>query len=227
MVRARSVRTVLVVDDNESYLRTFVGWLRRRSDLDVKFATTLREALALVTQHRFDLAIVDFFIGTRWGTDVIRALRAADPAMAVVLFTANLTPALEQEALDAGAELAFDKCDFARIIPDVEAGASMAARDPARDRTAAQHEWNHLTEVLIECRNNRSETARQLGIPRYTLQRNFNNIPPPPPPQQREAARLARLVLGPDARTVSRPARTFGWGSHDRAKPVGVQIVDG
>jgi two-component system nitrate/nitrite response regulator NarP len=86
---ARPLR-VAVVDDNED-IRVLVGL---HLELDERFeckaqAATGTEALALAGREDIDVVVLDMHMPEVTGTDVLRAIRATNPVMRVVAFSAD------------------------------------------------------------------------------------------------------------------------------------------
>jgi two-component system response regulator RegA len=177
MTERKLVRSMLIVDNDPVYLRSLTRWMRR-PDRIVWAVSNMNEAFDVACSELLDVAIIDFLLDRGVGTDIIRAFRAAHPELPLVLITSNLTPAIDEDARHAGAHLAFDKCDVAKILPAVEAGCVAPPREPEpQPDTLAQSEWKHLTRVFVDCRYNKSETARRLDISRITLLRKLRDVP--------------------------------------------------
>jgi two-component system response regulator HydG len=93
---------LLVVDDDASILAVVE---RFASDLgfEVVFRSNGEDALACLESVKPDAALVDLQMPGVGGIDVLRALRAADPACQVILMTGNATVDTAIEAVKAGA----------------------------------------------------------------------------------------------------------------------------
>jgi len=50
--------------------------------------------------------------------------------------------------------------------------------DDLHPQSLAEAEWDHIQRVLSDCNGNISEAARQLDIPRRTLQRKLKKLAP-------------------------------------------------
>ncbi|MHB8880657.1 MAG: HD-GYP domain-containing protein [Thermodesulfovibrionales bacterium] len=93
---------LLFVDDEKRVLDSFrllIGDLGYR----VLTASNDDEAVALVSQQRFDIIFLDQFLGNVRGLDLMHRLAVLDPDAYFVLITANSTPALAVEAMKQGA----------------------------------------------------------------------------------------------------------------------------
>ena len=165
----RTIRTVLVVDDDESVL---AGCRRSLSRTHQVFtATNCEDARRLASEHPLDLAIVDLHLGHTSGVQLIRELKATQPKIFVALLSGFVTIDSAVIAAHAGADVVLTKPALPReIVRRVEAGLPMDA-DMDDTPTLAEATDAHMARVLDACNGNISEAARRLGIFRSTLQR--------------------------------------------------------
>jgi two-component system, NtrC family, response regulator HydG len=120
---------LLVVDDDASILAVVE---RFASDLgfEVVFRSNGEHALACLASVKPDAALVDLQMPGIGGIDVLRALRAADPACQVILMTGNATLDTAIEAIKAGAlDYLTKPFDFERLR-----GLLMTVREGIRRR---------------------------------------------------------------------------------------------
>ena len=94
---------IAVVDDNED-IRVLIGL---HLDLDERFECTAQvgsgtEAIALVDRTDIDAMILDMHMPGVSGSEVLRALRAAQSPVRVIAFSADLQT-LEEAALEGAA----------------------------------------------------------------------------------------------------------------------------
>ena len=85
---APEVLRVLVVDDNASLLRFLVSAFSANG-CTVTQAAAAEQALALITEHSFDLVVSDIKMPGLSGLDLLRAVKGKQPATPVVLITGN------------------------------------------------------------------------------------------------------------------------------------------
>ena len=78
---------VLVVDDEPNNLRTIERVFRRRYEL--RFAASGTEALAILAEADFDLALVDFSMPQMNGLEFLERAREIRPQMGRVIVTGN------------------------------------------------------------------------------------------------------------------------------------------
>ncbi len=94
---------ILVVDDDPETCR-FMRELLQEPGREIETALAPEEALAQLEKGRFDLVLSDINLGTtRSGLDLLRAFKARDPEVEVVLISAFGTLETALEAVQAGA----------------------------------------------------------------------------------------------------------------------------
>lgn len=177
MVRARSIRSVLVVDDDEALL---AAWARAiaREQRTVYTAADEAAARAVAEKHRFELAIVDLRLGSDSGLDVVQHLRRAQPDALIVLCSGYLSVEAAVAGVRLGADLAvFKPVTFREILRRLDEPPA-AEVDLEETPTLARAEWEHIMRVLADCNGNISMAARRLGIYRSSLQRRLRKFAP-------------------------------------------------
>ena len=96
-------KTILVVDDDKSILRTFTRILQK-SGYEIETAETGKEAIEKVENRHYDLALVDIRLPDIDGTDLIAKLKKQLQQTTKIMITGF--PSLETgiKALDEGAD---------------------------------------------------------------------------------------------------------------------------
>ena len=96
-------KTILVVDDDKSILRTFTRILQK-SGYEIDVAETGKEAMEKAENNHFDLALVDIRLPDMDGTDLLAKLKK--PLQHTVKIMITGFPSLETgvKALDEGAD---------------------------------------------------------------------------------------------------------------------------
>jgi len=96
-------KTILVVDDDKSILRTFTRILQK-SGYEIDVAETGKEAMEKTENRHFDLALVDIRLPDMDGTDLLAKLKK--PLQHTVKIMITGFPSLETgvKALDEGAD---------------------------------------------------------------------------------------------------------------------------
>jgi two-component system response regulator RegA len=172
--------SILVVDDDHVLRERLTRAFRDRG-FDARPAADAASALALAREEPPELAVVDMRMPEVSGLELVRALKALDPATRIVVLTGYGSIATAIEAIRLGATYYLPKpadaddilAAFARddAVPD----PSLAAPEAP---SLARAEWEHINRVLADCGGNVSEAARRLGLHRRSLQRKLQKYPP-------------------------------------------------
>jgi two-component system response regulator RegA len=173
----RSIRNVLVVDDDETLL---ASWRRTISrERTCMTARDVEAARHLVEKQPFDLAIIDLRIGSGSGIDLIRTLRVEQPSVSIVLCSGYLSVAAAVAGVQAGADsVVFKPITFREILQHLDRPDHSTRAELHDTPTLARAEWEHIMRVLADCNGNVSMAARRLGIYRSSLQRRLRKFAP-------------------------------------------------
>lgn len=139
------VPSLLVVDD-EPGMGALITRFAGRSGFETRAYTDAREALASLTAHPADVALVDLRMPEIGGLDVLRSIRETHPQCQVILMTAHASVESAIEAVKLGALDYISKpLDFDRL---------------SRLLASAQEEITRRAELLTAA----SETAQRTGL---------------------------------------------------------------
>lgn len=94
-------RWILVADGDEAAARLVAGFLLHARFRAYPTARGL-DALRLARRYRLRLAVVDVDLPDMSGCDLVRKLRAIEPALPVVMTTSDYRPTTEVEARQLG-----------------------------------------------------------------------------------------------------------------------------
>lgn len=167
---------MLIVDDDD-VLRERLARAFRTRGCEVVTASGYDEALTHARSDSPELAVVDLRMPGRTGLEVVRDLRALDPATKVVVLTGYGSIATAVEAMRLGATNYLPKPADADDIWAAFGGTSGSAV-PTDPPSLARAEWEHINRVLNDCGGNVSAAARRLGLHRRSLQRKLQKYPP-------------------------------------------------
>jgi len=97
---SRRLRRVLVVEDDPA-LRTSVANLLGKSDVEIKTAATVAEALALLGQHSFDCIVTDLSLPDQSGYELLETMARDEPYSIppVIVYTGRSLDAQEEQRL--------------------------------------------------------------------------------------------------------------------------------
>lgn len=145
---------LLLADDHAIFLAGLERLLRDEDDFEiVATATTTEQAMALVREHRPDVAVLDVEMPAKSGLAVARAVKDEAMATKVVLLTAKLSDSQAVEALQLGVEGVVLKAmaahQLVQCIRKVHAGGTWI-------------ESESTARALTKLRQ-RSESERQVG----------------------------------------------------------------
>jgi ActR/RegA family two-component response regulator len=117
------IRKILLVDDDEVFLRACVRNVGR--DRIMFTATNSASAQLIARDELPDLAIVDLFLGTESGIDLLEELKKRDPTLVVVLISGYLSVNSTVLAMKAGATFVSPKpITIREVLHRVETGST-------------------------------------------------------------------------------------------------------
>ena len=171
--------SMLLVDDDAVFRQRLAAALVSRG-IDVRTAGDGAAAMALAKEESPEWALVDLRMPGGSGLDLVRYLKALDPATQVVVLTGYGSIATALEAVRLGARHYLTKpADVDEILGAF--GGDRPAHDeadPAATPSLDLVEWEHLQRVLADCGGNVSEAARRLGMHRRSFQRKADRRRP-------------------------------------------------
>lgn len=172
---------VLIIDDNEIFLRTLERSLARRN-LKVGTAASGKEAMQCLREDDYDRAVLDLNLGKESGLHLIPCLLDRKPSMRILVLTGYASIATAVAAIRLGAASYLSKpADVDDILASFGQDANAAGESmPVKPAplSVRQLEWEHLNRVLLENDGNITATARALGLHRRSLQRKLRKHTP-------------------------------------------------
>lgn len=94
--------SVLLVDDEEDFLRTIIKRLNKRG-IDAKGATRGEEALALLAEEPRDVVVLDVKMPGMDGLEVLSRIKASWPSTEVIMLTGHASVDAAMDGMDRGA----------------------------------------------------------------------------------------------------------------------------
>jgi two-component system response regulator RegA len=168
--------SILIVEDDEMFRQRLARALTDRG-LEVRTAGDAQAALVEARKGEPpELAVVDLRMPGGSGLDVVRELKALEPAMRILVLTGYGSIVTAVEAIKLGATNYLTKPADADEILNVLQGGHEGAEPPTP--SLARTEYEHIQRVLSDCGGNISEAARRLGLHRRSLQRKLGKNPP-------------------------------------------------
>jgi two-component system response regulator RegA len=174
-------QAALIIDDDDVFRQALCRAFRLR-DWEAYEAGDTAVALAAAREFGPDLAVVDLRLAGESGLDIVRALRALDATISIIMLTGYGSIATALEAVKCGADDYLSKpVDLDQIIAAYESGRdseSAGVRPPISAPSLGRVEWEHIQRVLNDCGGNVSQAAKVLGLHRRSLQRKLSKYPP-------------------------------------------------
>lgn len=164
-------RTLLLVDDDEPFLKRLAKAMERRGFIPETASTVAAGRLAAQSRPPA-FAVVDLRLEDGNGLAVVETLRERRPDCRIVVLTGYGAIATAVAAVKIGAIDYLSKPADANEITDALLARGTALPDPPENPMSADRvRWEHIQRVYEMCDRNVSETARRLSMHRRTLQR--------------------------------------------------------
>ncbi|PQJ55113.1 hypothetical protein BTO11_02065 [Psychrosphaera saromensis] len=194
----------MIIEDDESFAAILARRLERH-EYQVDIAHSTQTGLELATKITPGYVLLDMKVGDDNGIHILPQLRQLLPSSRIILLTGYASIATAVESIKSGADDYLSKpIDGASLLAALNGGTNIRASARASGRadgnsgagaegklkgTSTKHdtlatsmsparmEWEHIQQVLKINQGNISETARQLGMHRRTLQRKLGKRP--------------------------------------------------
>lgn len=181
MLHDHPEETFLVVDDDEM-LRNRLGRALLSRGYRPLIASDYDQAIEILRAEKPWRAIIDLNMPGRSGLELLQTIQQFSPQTRSVMLTGYGSITTAVEAMRAGAWNYVTKpADVDQILAAFQDSPDQGNRQGEiqyKPQTLAETEWDHIHRVLSDCGDNISEAARQLGIPRRTLQRKLKKRAP-------------------------------------------------
>lgn len=107
---------ILLVDDEEGYVAVLAKRLGKR-DFVVKTALSGAEAIRILRNESFDLAVLDLKMEDMDGIEVLKVFKAMEPAMPVIMLTGHGSETAAREGIRFGAfDYLIKPCDLSELV---------------------------------------------------------------------------------------------------------------
>lgn len=174
-------QSFLIIDDDEM-LRMRLARAMESRGFRVFMAADYDEAISLLQNVSPEFAVLDLKMPGRSGLEVLEKMVELSPKTKTVVVTGYGSITTAVEAVRMGAFNYLTKPTDAEEILGALSGETFEHHSQDKPnykpQTLAESEWEHIHRVLTDCGDNISEAARQLGIPRRTLQRKLKKRAP-------------------------------------------------
>ncbi|MDH2327896.1 ActR/PrrA/RegA family redox response regulator transcription factor [Cereibacter sp. SYSU M97828] len=164
-------RTLLLVDDDESFVKRLAKAMEKRGFIP-ETAESVAEGQAIAKSRPPAYAVVDLRLEDGNGLDVVETLRERRPDCRIVVLTGYGAIATAVAAVKIGATDYLSKpADANEVTNALLANGEALPEPPENPMSADRVRWEHIQRVYEMCDRNVSETARRLNMHRRTLQR--------------------------------------------------------
>jgi two-component system response regulator RegA len=164
-------RTLLLVDDDEPFLRRLAKAMEKRG-FEPELAQTVAEGKEIAIRRPPAYAVIDLRLEDGNGLDVVETLRDKRPDARIVVLTGYGAIATAVAAVKVGATDYLAKpADANDITAALLSKGEGLPPPPENPMSADRVRWEHIQRVYELCDRNVSETARRLSMHRRTLQR--------------------------------------------------------
>ncbi|MFT5063422.1 MAG: two-component system response regulator RegA [Gammaproteobacteria bacterium] len=170
----------LIVDDDSVFCRILARGLAARGH-EAAIAHNSQQAIAACKQLAPTHIVLDLRLGDESGLGLIADLKELTPTAEILLLTGYASIPSAVEAVKRGAANYIQK---PATVDEILAGFGPATCLPSTGESAGaalpsvrRVEWEHIQRVLSDNDGNVSETARQLGMHRRSLQRKLAKRP--------------------------------------------------
>ncbi len=131
--------SVLLVDDEEEFLRTIIKRLSRRG-IEAVGATRGEQALELMTESARDLVVLDVKMPGMDGLEVLKRIKTQWPNTEVIMLTGHASVEAAVEGMDRGAfDYLMKPADFEDLLYKLE---DAFRKKSLRDRTGHKRQDN-------------------------------------------------------------------------------------
>lgn len=171
--------SILVVDDDET-LRMRMAKAFEKRGYETFTAGCCDEVEDLLEHCQPARAVLDLKMPGRGGLETLKLLLERSPDTDAIILTGYGSITNAVDAIKLGAVNYVTKpANADEVLAAFENRAENdGASEELHPQSLAEAEWDHIQRVLSDCGGNISEAARQLDIPRRTLQRKLKKLAP-------------------------------------------------
>ncbi|MCL1113097.1 response regulator [Shewanella basaltis] len=178
------MKKLLIIEDDTAFAAILARRLARHG-FDCKTCPNAINSLLIARQFTPTHIVLDMKLAEHNGLSLIKPLRQLLPQVYMVLLTGFASIATAVEAIRLGADNYLAKpVDTQTLLNALQTQntdnvAHVSPFDVITEQplTPKRLEWEHIQQVLANNKGNVSETARQLGMHRRTLQRKLLKKP--------------------------------------------------
>lgn len=111
---------LLIIDDEVGFVDVLAKRISKRS-FDVHKAYSGTDALRIIRDHRFDVALLDLKMEDMDGIEVLRIIKRMAPHLPVIMLTGHGCQEAAKEGMDAGAfDYLTKPCEFGELMEKIQ-----------------------------------------------------------------------------------------------------------
>lgn len=175
------MKQLLLIEDDQVFAQVLQKSMQRKA-VEVTHIANAGD-IETISDGKFDYIVIDLFLENESGLEALEPLRKLYPKASILILTGYSSIATTVQAIKAGADNYLPKpANATQILQALD--QSVEADDlsqPSSEEPAAlsadRMQWEYIQKVLAENDGNISESARQLGMHRRTLQRKLQKKP--------------------------------------------------
>lgn len=178
---------LLVVDDDQ-ILRSRIKRAMQKRGMIVFEGDCYDTAIEMAQEYQPDYAVLDLKMPGKSGIELLKDMLQILPNLKAIMLTGygSITNAVEAVKIGAVNYVTkpVDADQICRALGIEVEGAEeedeeeLEEDDDCSPLSLAGAQWEHIQRVLADCGGNISHAARQLDIPRRTLQRKLKKLAP-------------------------------------------------
>ncbi|GGQ06296.1 response regulator transcription factor [Shewanella litoralis] len=175
----------LLIIEDDTALAAILSRRLARHGFECKTCDNASDSLLMARQFTPTHIVLDMKLAQSNGLSLIKPLRQQLPHVYMVLLTGFASIATAVEAIRLGADNYLAKpVDTQTLLNALHSSSTTFSAEPDEFEAITEQplnpkrlEWEHIQQVLANNNGNVSETARQLGMHRRTLQRKLLKKP--------------------------------------------------
>jgi two-component system response regulator (stage 0 sporulation protein F) len=111
-----AIKNVLIVDTNDIFISKLNGFFWEAGIKNVLTASTINEALEIISRHTPDLVLIDFLNEDICSLDAVKIIAEMNKSIRIIITTDIYNQDYCNEAFDTGADAFIEKSNFAEDL---------------------------------------------------------------------------------------------------------------
>jgi DNA-binding NtrC family response regulator len=121
---AKALVRLLLVDDEQGFVNVLAKRIAKRH-IEVRMACSGFEAIQILREERFDVALLDLKMEDMDGIEVLKIFKKMAPKLEVIMLTGHGSEIAAREGMECGAmDYLIKPCDFDVLIDKIQQAVS-------------------------------------------------------------------------------------------------------